>query len=132
MTPEQIKLVRFLLNTTGLTGLKEDIVYSFTDNRTEHLTQMTYDETKAIIKYLQGIAGPGFKTKDNMVGKILSMAHELHWELPNSSRVDMKRVNNWCIRFSGLNKPLDAFKYSELPALVSQFEMVYRDFLKGI
>ena len=82
---------------------------------------MTYPETQALIKYLQGVLGANANSKDKMTRKILSMAHEMNWELPGSKRVDLQRVNNWCIRFSGQNKPLDAFKYQELPALVTQF-----------
>ncbi|MDO3641958.1 hypothetical protein [Mucilaginibacter sp. L3T2-6] len=132
MTPKQIGMVRGLLAKAGLTQHKEDMVYDYTNGRTEHLSEMTHDETQALVKYLNSFLGQTGNPAEKMRRKILSMAHEMHWELPGTTRVDMKRVNNWCIRFSGQNKPLDAFKYSELPALVSQFEIVYRDFLKGI
>lgn len=132
MNTDQIKLVRFLLAQASLTEYKEDLCYAYSDERTEHLTDLGYDETKALIKYLKTVIGPGLKSRDDMTSKILSMAHEMHWEIPGTTRVDMKRINGWCIKYSGQNKPLDEFKYKELPTLVSQFEIVYRAFLKGI
>lgn len=132
MTPKQIGMVRALLAKADLTEQKQDLAYSFSDGRTEHLSDMDYTETQALVKYLQMFLGQPDNDRDKMCRKILSMAHEMHWEIPGSKRIDIARVNNWCVRFSGLNKPLDQFKYSELPALVTQFTLVYTGFLKGI
>lgn len=131
MSPAQIRLTRSLLAKAGLMKYKEDIVFDYSNGRTESLTEMNYEETKALVKYLRNESGQLDNPADRMRRKILSMAHEMHWE-HKGGRIDMDRVNNWCVRFSGQNKPLNAFKLSELPALVSQFEIVYRDFLKGI
>jgi len=131
MTGRQIGMIRALLNKAGLTAQKEDIVASFSDERTVHITDLTQKEAQEIVKYLNTYLGQEGNPSDKMRRKILSHAHEMHWELLDG-RVDMVRVNNWCIRFSGKNKPLDQFKYSELPTLVSQFELVYTDYLKGI
>lgn len=130
MSPAQVRLCRGLLSKAGLSKYKEDIVYDYSNGRTEHLTEMDYNETMALVKYLQSVSGDD-NPADRMRRKILSMAHEMHWE-HKGGRIDMGRVNNWCVLFSGKKKPLNAFKLSELPALVTQFEIVYRDFLKGI
>jgi hypothetical protein len=131
MTPGQIRLVYLLLREGGLTVFKEDLAFDYSDGRTEHLSGLLPPETSKLIKYLQNYAGLDGDRADKMKRKILSIAHEMHWELANG-RVDMERVNNWCMCYSGQNKPLDAFKYVELPQLVTQFEMVYMAFLKGI
>jgi len=131
MTADQIKLCRTLLAKAGLNAHKEAIVLSFSDERTTSLTALNQAETEALVKYLQVQSGQFENPRTKMVNKILSMAHEMHWELPGG-KVNMQRVNNWCLRYSGKNKPLDQFKYSELPALVTAFESVYRGFLKGI
>jgi len=58
------------------------------------------------------------------------------WQLPPDNtgrrRVDMKRVDGWCVSFSYLKKKLDNYTYEELPKLVSQFELVYTDYLNKI
>lgn len=131
MNTEQIKLCRTLLSKAGLAQYKEDLVLTFTDERTSHLGDMTYDETMVFVKHLRQVSGQFENPKEKMQKKILAMAHEMHWELPGG-KVNMERVNNWCVRYSGKNKPLNEFKYSELPTLVTQFESVYRAFLKGI
>ena len=110
---------------------KQEIIYTYSDGRVTSAADLRDDEASALIGYLVNASGLPQDGIFKMKNKILSMAHEMHWELTDGS-VDMERVNNWCIKFSGQNKPLDGFKYSELPALVSQFEMVYKDFLKRI
>jgi hypothetical protein len=131
MTPKQISMVRALMAKAGLMEHKEDMAFDYSNGRTAHLSELTHPETMQLVKYLNAYLGLNGNPADKMRRKILSHAHEMHWELYDG-RVDMERVNNWCIRFSGLNKPLDEFKYAELPALVTQFEMVYTAFLKGI
>lgn len=110
---------------------KADMVYSCTAGRVERTRDTTSAEAADIIEYLVRQSDLPPSARDKMKRKILSLAHEMRWELPNGS-VDMVRVDNWCIRFSGKEKGLDDFSYNELPALVTQFEKVYRDFLKGI
>jgi len=133
MNQKQISLCRWLISKAGLENQKNDLAWSFSSQRTEHLSELTYPETQGLVKYLRAYTGiPEDNSADKQRRKILSMAHEMHWERPGSTRIDMERVDNWCIRYSGINKPLDAFALLELPALVTQFKMVYMDFLKGI
>ncbi len=98
----------------------------YTNGRTTHLTDMTHAETNALIDSLIGKSD-----KDAMVGKILSMAHEMGWEL-SSGKVDMRRVNAWCEKYTKQKRPLDKIPYEDLPAVVTTFEKVYLSFLKGI
>lgn len=126
MTTAQIKYVRGLLSKAGLSEQKDEIVYEYTDGRTTHLTDMNQTETAALIKALSGKS-----KKDAMVGKILSMAHEMGWELPDG-KVDMKRINAWCEKYTKQKKALDQIPVNELPAVVTVFEKVYMSFLKGI
>lgn len=52
--------------------------------------------------------------------------------MPAKPKVDMDHVNAWCIKHGYLKKKLDNYTYSELPKLVSQFEEVYRGYLRSI
>ncbi|AEL23868.1 hypothetical protein [Cyclobacterium marinum] len=126
MTKAQIKYVRGLLHRQGLTEEKDAVVLEYTGGRTTHLTEMRYGETNALIKFL---AGPS--KKDAMTGKILSMAHEMGWELPGG-KVDVQRVNAWCMKYTSCKQPLDKIPMNELPKVVTVFERVYMSFMKGI
>jgi hypothetical protein len=126
MTRAQIKYVRGLLHRKGLHDHKDAIVLEYTAGRTTHLTEMRQPETQALIKSL---TGPD--KKDAMTGKILSMAHEMGWELPGG-KVDMQRINNWCIKYTAHKKPLDQIPEKDLPKVVTVFEKVYMSFMRGV
>ena len=127
MTPSQIKYVRGLLARHGLTDQKEEIVMEYTDGRTSSLSAMTYRETKALIAALEG----GTKPRDAQVNKILSMAHEMGWELQNG-KADLQRIDRWCIKYTDQHKPLSEIEDKDLPKVVTIFQKVYMSFLKGI
>ena len=133
MTKDQIKYVRGLLNRAGLTEYKEEIVLSFTDGRTEHLTGMNYQETQDIIAHFKGILNiPQDTPAEKQRRKILSLAHEMKWHLPGTRKVDMERVNHWLLTRTAFKKPLNDLLYTELPVVVTAFNNVYESYLKGI
>jgi hypothetical protein len=126
MTTKQIKYVMYLLNQHGLTEQREEIAWEVSGGRTSKLSELSYQETNALIKRLNG-GSP----RDKMIGKILSMAHEMGWEV-EGGKVDMDRINAWCEKYSPMHKTLDNHGDNELPALVTAFEKVHLSFLKGL
>ncbi len=141
ISKKQIGLVKTLINKLGLES--PDLAYNYSDGRTEHISQLFGSEATELIKQLLNGAG---KKVDNpaerMKRKIISMAHEMRWELPfsrpssgtlpKSNVIDMSRVDGWCIKYGHGHKPLDQYTEAELPQLVTQFKRAYQDFLKGI
>ena len=126
MTTAQIKYVRGLLARNNLTELKDQLVLQYTNNRSTHLTDMNYQETQDMINSLIGEDSRG-----KQVRKILSMAHEMLWEDENG-KVDMARVNNWCVKYTATHKALNDLKTHELAAVVTTFTAVYKSFLKAV
>jgi len=126
MTTAQIKYVRGLLARNGISEMKEELVSQYTEGRTTHLSDMTYQETQLLINNLKGDDKRG-----RMVRKMLSMAHEMLWEDENG-KVDMERINAWCKKHTALHKSLDELETDVLPAVVTTFGKVYKSFLKGI
>lgn len=129
MTGQQIKYVRYLLTKAGLIDQKDEVVLAITEGRTSHLRDMTQDETQALIKSLGEDENQAIKGR--MVRKVLSMAHEMGWET-EGGKVNMERVNAWCLKYTSNKKTLDQLSLKELPAVVTAFEKVYLSFLKGL
>jgi hypothetical protein len=131
MTQSQLVLVHTLLSTNGIKDKddKADIIRSFTAGRTSSSREMTHVEATALINHLKSL-DPSERSADRMRKKIISMAHQMGWK--TDGKLDIGRVNNWCIKFSYLKKKLDAYEYTELPRLVSQFENVYKDYLRKV
>lgn len=126
MTPKQIKYVMYLLNQHGLTEQREEIAWEVSGGRTSKLSELSYTETNTLIKRLQGGSA-----RDRMIGKILSMAHEMGWEI-EGGKVDMARINAWCQKYSPKHSSLDKISDSDLPAVVTAFEKVHVSFLKSL
>lgn len=130
MNANQITKVRAMLSKAGVSKQKESIVSSFTNGRTESLTAMTQSETEEIINYLNGLIGNAPDKNQPMRKKIFARAFEMRWTI--DGKLDIDRVNNWCKSYGYLHKELDKYTSEELPKLVSQFDNVYKSFLKGI
>lgn len=126
MTDKQIKLVRVLLFKEGIPNEEPYMALKFSEGRTSDLASLNYKETQALIEDLNGKS-----EKDKMTNKILSMAHELHWKLPNG-KVDMDKVNAWCIKYTSSHKPLNEISIKDLPKVVSIFQKMYKEFLNTI
>lgn len=114
-----------------------DLAYSYSDNRTESVSQLYINEAGELIKYLEKLSSTPQTSKIKMQRKILSLAHEMRWQKPYPLgrvgwRVDMGRVNNWCVQYGHATKPFNQYTEAELPKLVYQFEQAYKDYLKGV
>jgi hypothetical protein len=129
-TQEQIRAIYALLGKHKLRDEKESIVAGFTAGRTKSVRAMSFQEAKALISHLKSM-DPQDNSITKMRNKIISMAHEMVWRLPDG-KIDIDHVNAWCIKSGYLKKKLDDYTYSELPKLVSQFEEVYNSYLKAL
>jgi hypothetical protein len=119
---------------------KEELVYQFTAERETSSAKMEVRECQALINHLEIMAGQStarivntkgramgqtYDLMDRMKKKILSICHELGWELP-SGKIDWHRLNAYLLKYGYLHKGLNEYKYEELPTLVTQFENLQR------
>ncbi len=140
MTTTQNKAVYALLNKTGLITQKENIIAGISNGRTSSSKDLSYDEVVALIRYLKS-QDPDEKKAETMRRKIIRMAHEMHWQVTGleaqrqigaKPKADMKRIDGWCKQYGYLHKGLDNYTMKELPKLVSQFEIIHKQFLSKI
>lgn len=148
MIPLQLnKQLHSLLSKNGLMGQKAALVQGFTKGRTEHSSEMLQYEAIEMVQYLKGLQ-PANQTKkpaakitnaqkaNRMRRKIIAMAHAMGWSLehPMSKELvaDMQRINGWCVQYGYLHKALNSYTLEELPKLITQFETIYKSFLKAI
>lgn len=126
MTEKQVNYTRTLLHKEGVSFMEADLALKYSNGKTADLSKLNHTETQAIIEYLGGKSD-----KDKMQGKIMSMAHEMRWELPNG-KVDVARLNAWCQKHTPFHKDFDALTIKELPKVVGIFEKVYESYLKAL
>lgn len=131
MNASQNKLLYGLLNKTGLLNQKATLVFNVTKGRTESTKEMTWQETRLLINYLQS-QDPQAARANKMRRKMFSLAHEMQWHISGTQKVDGARLDAWCEKYGYLHKKLNSYTYLELPKLVSQFESLHKHFLTNI
>ncbi|MBS1641565.1 MAG: hypothetical protein JSR11_03720 [Bacteroidetes bacterium] len=135
---KQKSAVYALLNKTGLIAQKEIIVSGFSNGRTTHISNLASVEISELIKYLK-TQDPDEKKAEQMRRKIIAIARSMGWQQQVVDgagklilKADMKRIDNWCLNFGYLHKKLNQYLYNELPKLVSQIEMIQKNYLKKL
>lgn len=133
----QIKRIHFLLRASGLQAQKQSLVVGFSKGRCESTKNLSFEEARQLINYLQAEAnsspvGGGREVAANrMRRKILSYCHNMKWENADGS-VNMEALDKWCLHYSYLRKKLQEYTYKELPKLVSQVQKVYASKVKDV
>lgn len=132
-TPEQLKSIHTLFSIAGIKEKedKQSVISAYTNKRTSSSKEMSFEESAALIGHLKTFDVKD-KKADKMRKKIISMAHEMNWRKEGTKQIDMSRINNWCKKFGSLHKTLDSHTYEELPALVTQFEKLYKDYINKL
>ena len=137
MNPALNQQLHGLLTQAGLHEQKATLVSSYTRGRSSSSKDLTNEEAKLLIAYLAGVANVNGEAAQKMRRRIISMAHEMNWHGPltpegGKQKIDMDRLNEWCIHYSFGKKVLNRYSYQELPKLVTQFEFVYKDYLSKV
>jgi len=130
ISSSQVTTIYTLLGKAGLREEKGSIVSHFTGGRATGVSKMMKSEAAALIGHLKA-QEPETKAADKMRNKILSLAHEMGWRIPNTSKVDITHVNNWCLTRGHIKKMLDDYNSRELTIIVTQFEQVYKGYLNS-
>ena len=128
---EQKVIIGVLVTKLGLQKRKKEMTLGFSGGRTDTTTDLTPDEARAYIKYLKS-QDPDEIAADKMRKKIISMAHELGYRIPGTTKVDMIKLDEWCIKYGHKHKKLNQYLVDELPLLVTQFEKRYDSHVKNI
>jgi hypothetical protein len=113
---------------------KRMMISGFSGGRTLSSKELSFTEAAAIIQHIEK-HDPQYLSLQKMRGKILYYAHEMGWRKQGSGGkpvADGKAVDEWMLKYSYRHKKLDAYLYEELPILVTQFEAVYRTYIKSI
>lgn len=128
----QLTIINVLFNKLHIDAdEKESILLGFSGGRTVSTRELTSDEAIALIRHLKNL-DPEEKRAEKMRRKIISQAHEMGWHIKGTHKVDMKHLDEWCVKFGYLHKKLNQYQYKELPKLVTQFEMAYKHYLSGL
>lgn len=133
ITKTQIAAIHVILRDHGLTAEKPRIISEISGGRTESTRCLYFEEARQWINAMNGLKKPEPDPRQKMVNSILAMAHEIKLiekeSAVTSSGIKQKNnyrhLNEWMLKYSYLKKPLNEYKYAELPTLVTQFKSFY-------
>jgi len=138
----QIAKIHVLLAKLGLgKEVKAQMVQQYTDGRETSTTKLSWKEAADLIKDLEGqLAGADKQVlndgkADRKKKLILHYAHQMKWQITEEGKkpkIDMARVNDWCVKYGMYHKALNDHSVGELSKLVAQFEKVYKSYLNAI
>jgi hypothetical protein len=147
VSPKQLGVIHALLVKRDLLEHKAEIVEKFTEGRTRSSRELTMSEARALIGQLGGAStGSGSSTGSDtqkastgsyssetdpshirQVRYIMAMAHEMGWQ-KEGKKIDMARLDAWCISHGHGHKALREYSTAELPKLVTQMQLMLTDY----
>jgi hypothetical protein len=130
----QLQRIHVLLSKCGLMAYKGDMVIEVTNGREHSTKQLTFEEANVMIARLDAtVKERANKQQDKaqiMRRKIISCFREMNYV--KGGKADMQRIYEWVIKYGYLHKTLNQYTAQELPKLVSQVEIVKKDYLKRV
>lgn len=108
------------------------LVSEFTHAATDSLRQLTAIELRRLENRLEELtANPAAASAQRMRRKIIAILAG-RGVVNASGKPDMPRIYGWAAKYGYLHKHLNAYRYDELPRLVTQAEAIVASDLKAI
>jgi hypothetical protein len=134
ITPSQNRRLHQLLNQLGLMSDKASLIRSYSQIDSTSSKDLLQGEARMLIKHLEGLLPQQDDPADRMRKKMLMYGYEMDWDTPRTEQQKrmtrgarcFRNVDAWCRRYSKLKKGLNEHNEQELPALISQFEQLYK------
>lgn len=147
----QIRIFNSILNRKNLREHKADIVFEYTNGRTESTKEMSTEEIQKFIDFHNQTsnisqkrnARPFRKTVDDyeqgeeerqcniMRRKIIAICREAFDMNTKADKADMYKIYKCVEKLGYLKKGLNSYTYNELTTLVTQFERIGESTLKA-
>lgn len=123
----------------GLTENRRDIVFNFTNGKTDNSSELTTGEIVELINILEGKVVETDNSKKRVsktIYKLLSLCHTYGWRKINKTGdkyvADIESLNSWLIKYGKYHKTLKEHTPYELGIVTTQFEKVVNQLLKSI
>lgn len=133
VTQNQIKMIGMLCNKLGIKGEnKQVVVGGFSNGRCTSSKDLLYNEASELIQHLVDTNLYGDPRKKAMINKIFAYCHDLGWTKFNKDGkkvADGVKLDDWLLKYGYLKKRLQFYTYEELPKLVSQIEILYKQLI---
>jgi hypothetical protein len=122
ITPAQLKIIHTLLTKQGLTADKVNLVYGFSNGRTESSKELTLLEAKDFIQYLKDKdAGSALIKRIWHLGYVSGI---IYGDSSEDKAINAAKLNLFVQQRGTVKKPLHSQSFTELKKTVKQFEAI--------
>ena len=124
ITKDQLKIIHTLLSKRGLSVNKKELVYSFSDGRTESSRELTLKEAKRFIQYLKDNDESG-----DVIKRIYHLGYVsgiIYGDTPEDKAMNTAKLNMFLKERGTVKKALHQQSIKELKRTVKQFESIAR------
>lgn len=109
---------------------KRDLIREVSEGRSEHTADITNQQIDQLIAHVNKLVNfSPARPEDRMRKKIIHYCHMMRW-YDADGKLDWDRINGFCEKSGHAHKKLNDYSTKELPMLVSQWEEVYKSFLR--
>ena len=122
----------------GLTEERRNIVYNFTNGKTDNSSELSTNEIIQLIKSLENFVGNENKPQKRVsktINKLFALCYDYGWKNFDVEKdkfvVDVEALNNWLLKYGKYHKKLNDHSPYELGIVTSQFEKVVNNLLKS-
>ncbi len=122
------------LSRLGVTQERSEWIDQFTDGAKNSLTELTDNEYKDFLHFLNEVYNSHSKSADKAVKqrrKIIALFCQMGY-VTQDVKPDMQRINQWCVQYGHLHKPLNDYHAADLTRLVTQANQVYSTFIHDL
>lgn len=122
----------------GLTDNRREIVYNFTNGKTDNSSDLSTNEISKLIESLGNFKIDGIKPQkkpSKTVNKLFALCYDYGWKIFDKEKdkfvVNVEALNNWLVKYGKFHKTLKEHSSYELGIVTSQFEKVVNNLLKS-
>ena len=124
VTTPQLKKIHTILGQLGLKDRKSEIVYGFTEGRTESSRELTLQEAKNLIEWLEES-----DERAKVIRRIWHLAYEMGIIVPgdqNEKAMNTAKLDAFCKERGTVKKSISAQSFKEIKRTAKQFEAMYK------
>ena len=120
----QLSKIHVLLNKLGLTDQKAEIMYNFSNGRTQSSKELTADEARRLISSLCE-----YDPQERLKSLIFSLGYQsgiLYGSTSTDKKINVAKLNLFLKERGAVKKELNAMNYTELIRTHRQFEAIVK------
>lgn len=142
--PAQVRAFHATCSRLGISEEeKRELISRASNDRTDSSRALTHSEMESILTGLNGPQKPQtqVQVREQAIRKMYFYCHQMGWQLKDEKgvlvlqngrpKVDVARLNAWCIKYGQHHKALDQHSAKEVSDVLTAFQKVYEHHLKN-